>query len=69
MKIEEKIRECPKCRSKDYCKNGNNYRRQRYKYEKCSYNFTINKMGHGIDSYYVCLCLRLYIEGLGFRLI
>jgi len=30
-------------------------------------HFTIPKLGKGIDLYDVQLCLRLYLEGLGFR--
>ncbi|MFA0962410.1 hypothetical protein AB9P05_11460 [Roseivirga sp. BDSF3-8] len=41
--------------------------RQRYKCKKCSYYYTVNKLGKGIDQYYVTKALQLYIEGVSFR--
>ena len=65
--MREKISCCPKCGSVSFVKNGTNYGNQRYKCKSCNYNFTTNQLGKGIDKYYVRLCLRLYLEGMGFR--
>jgi transposase-like protein len=41
----------------------------RYQCKRCTHNFTIAKLQHGIEQQYVALCLKLYLEGLGFRAI
>nr|WP_161627757.1 helix-turn-helix domain-containing protein [Eisenibacter elegans] len=41
--------------------------RQRYLCKKCSYHFTVNKLGKQIDNYYVIKALQLYIEGVSYR--
>ena len=58
---------CPNCGSKSYVKSGIVKERQRYKCKKCSYYFTVNKIGKQIDSYYVNKALQLYLEGLSYR--
>ena len=58
---------CPNCSSNKYVKSGIIKGRQRYKCKKCSYYFTVNKMGKQIDSYYVNKALQLYLEGLSYR--
>lgn len=58
---------CPNCNSDSYVKSGVVKKRQRYKCKKCSYYFTVNKMGKQIDSYYVNKALQLYLEGLSYR--
>ena len=62
-----KITSCPKCHAKDFVKNGKIAGKQRYQCKSCQYNFTVAKLGKGIDPYYIRLSLRLYLEGLGFR--
>jgi transposase-like protein len=58
---------CPKCDSEDISKNGVIKGKQRYKCRTCLYNFTVEKMGKSIDSYYVVKALQLYIEGVSYR--
>ncbi|MBL4746430.1 MAG: IS1 family transposase [Flavobacteriaceae bacterium] len=58
---------CPNCNSDTYVKSGIVKGRQRYKCKKCSYYFTVNKIGKQIDSYYVNKALQLYLEGLSYR--
>jgi len=58
---------CPNCNSDSYVKSGIVKNRQRYKCKKCSYYFTVNKIGKQIDSYYVNKALQLYLEGLSYR--
>lgn len=58
---------CPKCSSASISKNGVVKNRQRFLCKSCGYNFTIGKLGKGIDSYYVVKALQLYIEGVSFR--
>ena len=43
--------------------------KQRYKCKQCAYNFSIDKLKHGIDQRYVKQCLQLYLEGMGFSAI
>jgi hypothetical protein len=62
-----KIEACPNCNSDQYVKSGVVKDRQRYKCKKCNYFFTVNKIGKGIDDYYVNKSLQLYLEGLTYR--
>ncbi len=58
---------CPKCDCPETVKNGIIKNRQRFRCKKCDYNFTVDKLGKGISSYYVIKALQLYIEGVSFR--
>ncbi len=58
---------CPNCGSDQYIKSGVVNERQRYKCKKCSYYFSVNKIGKKIDDYYVNKSLQLYLEGLSYR--
>ena len=58
---------CPKCQDNHIVKSGVIKGRQRYLCKKCSYFFTVNKIGKKIDNYYVTKALQLYLEGLSFR--
>jgi hypothetical protein len=58
---------CPKCSAEYISKNGVLNGKQRYKCRDCNYNFTVEKMGKSIDSYYVIKALQLYIEGVSYR--
>jgi len=62
-----KIDACPNCGSEKYIKSGIVNDRQRFKCKKCSYFFTVNKIGKEIDGYYVNKALQLYLEGLTYR--
>lgn len=61
------IESCPNCNSEEVIKSGVIKNRQRYKCKKCSYYFTVNKLGKKIDDYYVNKALQLYLEGLTYR--
>jgi transposase-like protein len=61
------IEACPNCGSDHYVKSGIINGRQRYRCKKCSYHFTVNKLGKKIDDYYVNKALQLYLEGLTYR--
>ncbi|GAA4456704.1 helix-turn-helix domain-containing protein [Nibrella saemangeumensis] len=58
---------CPKCESTDAVRNGVINDRQRFRCRQCGYNFTVDKVGKGISTYYVIKALQLYIEGVSFR--
>ncbi len=58
---------CPKCENTDTVRNGVVGGRQRFRCKNCDYNFTVQKVGKGIDTYYVIKALQLYIEGVSFR--
>jgi hypothetical protein len=62
-----KIELCPNCRSDRNIKSGIVNNRQRYKCKKCSYFYSVNKVGKKIDDYYVNKSLQLYLEGLTYR--
>ncbi len=58
---------CPKCASLQVIKSGIVKNRQRFYCKKCSYYFTVNKLGKNIDDYYVIKALQLYLEGVSYR--
>ncbi|MBC8153241.1 MAG: IS1 family transposase [Bacteroidetes bacterium] len=58
---------CPKCDATDAVRNGIVSQRQRFRCKKCHYNFTVDKVGKGIGTYYVIKALQLYIEGVSLR--
>ena len=58
---------CPQCDSNNISRNGIIKERQRFKCKDCVYNFTVEKMGKSIESYYVIKALQLYIEGVSYR--
>ena len=61
------ILSCPKCQNNHIIKSGVINNKQRYLCKKCSYFFTVNKIGKKIDDYYVTKALQLYLEGLSYR--
>lgn len=58
---------CPQCDSINISRNGIIKERQRFRCKHCGYNFTVEKMGKSIESYYVIKALQLYIEGVSYR--
>lgn len=58
---------CPKCQNNQVVKSGVINNRQRFLCKKCTYYFTVNKLGKKIDNYYVTKALQLYLEGLSYR--
>jgi transposase-like protein len=59
------MKNCPKCQSKDYCKDGIVKGRQRFKCKSCHYRFTVDHLGK--PEKIKRDALELYLEGLGFR--
>jgi transposase-like protein len=58
---------CPRCDQNNVTKSGVLNQKQRFKCKDCNYNFTVEKMGKGISTYYVIKALQLYIEGVSYR--
>ena len=58
---------CPRCDGNNITKSGVLNEKQRFKCKDCNYNFTVEKMGKGISTYYVIKALQLYIEGVSYR--
>ncbi|MFN3850590.1 MAG: hypothetical protein ACK4NY_14240 [Spirosomataceae bacterium] len=58
---------CPQCDSTNISRNGIIKERQRFKCKECGYNFTVEKIGKSIDSYYVIKALQLFVEGVSYR--
>jgi transposase-like protein len=58
---------CPKCSGTEAVRNGIINKRQRFRCRGCGYNFTVEKAGKSISSYYVVKALQLYIEGVSYR--
>ncbi|WP_019986847.1 IS1/IS1595 family N-terminal zinc-binding domain-containing protein [Rudanella lutea] len=58
---------CPKCSNTNAVRNGVLNGRQRFRCKQCHYNFTVEKAGKSISSYYVIKALQLYIEGVSYR--
>ncbi|MEN9323093.1 MAG: hypothetical protein RL699_873 [Bacteroidota bacterium] len=58
---------CPKCQNVQVVKSGVIANRQRFLCKKCTYYFTVNKLGKKIDNYYVTKALQLFLEGLSYR--
>ena len=58
---------CPRCDGNNITKSGVINEKQRFKCKDCNYNFTVEKMGKGISTYYVIKALQLYIEGVSYR--
>lgn len=58
---------CPHCNSTNISRNGIVKEKQRYKCKACNYNFTVDKPGKNIESYFVTKALQLYLEGISFR--
>ena len=56
---------CPKCKSKNFCKDGKVQNRQRYLCKDCQYRFTVEQVGK--PEKLKRDALILYLEGLGFR--
>ena len=56
---------CPKCQSKNICKDGIVKRRQRFRCKECNYHFTVESVGK--PEKLKRDALILYLEGLGFR--
>jgi transposase-like protein len=59
--------DCPKCESKEFCKDGIVKGKQRYLCKKCRYRYTVIKKSDVADKTTKRQALHLYLEGLGFR--
>lgn len=59
---------CPKCGDHEtVVKSGIVKEKQRYLCKKCTYHFTVQKVGKKIDNYYIVKAIQLYLEGLSMR--
>lgn len=59
---------CPKCRSVSRIKSGMARNKQRYKCQSCGCHYTQSSL-HRISENKRARCIKLYLEGLGFRAI
>jgi transposase-like protein len=57
--------ECPKCKSRNYVKDGIVKKKQRYLCKECKYRYTVEQ--RGIPNATKTLAIQMYLEGLGFR--
>lgn len=60
--------ECPKCKSANCVKNGNNHGRQRHRCRECNFQFT-KSTPRGASKETKKFALKLYLEGISFRAI
>jgi insertion element IS1 protein InsB len=60
---------CPKCESSRYKKNGLRRRKQSYKCKDCGYQFVENPISRGYPPKVKQICLKMYLNGMGFRAI
>lgn len=59
------MKQCPSCKSIEFCKDGIVKQKQRYKCKSCNFRFTVEKVGK--PDKVKRDALILYLEGLGFR--
>mgnify|MGYP005868774357 FL=1 len=59
------MKNCPKCKSTTFCKDGIVKQKQRYLCKECKYRFTVEQIGKSEKIKRDALIL--YLEGLGFR--
>ena len=59
--------DCPKCKGKEYSKDGKIKCRQRYKCKLCNFRYTVEKKSDVKPIETKRLALEMYLEGLGFR--
>jgi transposase len=59
------MKECPRCKSTNFRKDGIVKEKQRYLCKDCNYHFTVKQRGKPDDV--KRNALHLYLEGLGFR--
>jgi transposase len=59
------MKECPRCKSTNFRKDGIVNGKQRYLCRDCNYHFTVKQRGK--PDYVKKNALHLYLEGLGFR--
>jgi transposase len=57
---------CPRCKSPDHKKNGKVDGLQRYKFNVCGYNYSVEMKSTASSSSVKRQVLQLYLEGLGF---
>lgn len=53
--------------SSECVRNGYTKGRQRFRCQKCRYNFSVDKMGKGLGSSYQILAFHLFLEGMSLR--
>ena len=60
---------CPNCQSEQICKNGHRRGKQNYQCKKCGRQFIEEYTKTGYSSSVKENCLKMYVNGLGFRAI
>ncbi len=61
--------QCPKCQSSHKKKNGFRRGKQSYKCKDCGYQFVENPISRKYPPEVKQICLKMYLNGLGFRAI
>ena len=69
VKLPELAMECPKCKSSQHKKNGLRRGKQSYRCKDCGYQFVENPIARGYSVEIKELCLKMYLNGMGFRAI
>ena len=59
------MKQCPKCKSENFRKDGIVKKKQRYRCKECNFHFTVEQVGK--PNKLKRDALILYLEGLGFR--
>jgi len=59
------MRQCPKCKSEELCKDGIAKHKERFRCKGCNFRFTVEHIGK--PELLKRTALILYLEGLGFR--
>jgi len=59
------MKQCPKCKSEKFCKDGIVKSKQRFRCKECNFRFTVEYIGK--PEQLKRNALILYLEGLGFR--
>ena len=61
--------QCPKCKSSQNKKNGFRRGKQSYKCKDCGCQYVENPISRGYTSQVKQICLKMYLNGMGFRAI
>ena len=69
VKLPELAMECPQCKSSQHKKNGLRRGKQSYRCKDCGYQFVENPIARGYPTEVKKLCLKMYLNGMGFRAI
>ena len=59
--------DCPKCKNREYTKDGIVRGKQRYRCKSCDYRYTVERKSDVKPKEVRRMALEMYLEGLGFR--